>query len=145
MRWWRIGSGGRKGEGGEEQTEREKACKVIQWTSWAIKVLGEDKLFFVYKKFMDSICVIAVVIAVYSLVERNWPLLVALTYAEERRFNPEVPSSAPSMCKTRDNETIVRKHSKILISSFAEHSITLTLNKWMEEATKADTVRKRRI
>lgn len=57
----------------------------------------------------------------------HWPLLVALTYAEERLFKPDVLSSPPSICKTRDNDTIVRKHSKIFVSDFAEHSITLTL------------------
>lgn len=57
----------------------------------------------------------------------NWPLLVALTYADDRLFKPDVPSSPPSIWSTRDNETIVRNSSVIFISSFAEHSRTLAL------------------
>lgn len=57
------------------------------------------------------------------------PLLVALTYADERLFKPDVPSSAPSRNKTRDRETIVRNNSVIFTSSLAEHSSTLTLQK----------------
>lgn len=57
----------------------------------------------------------------------NVPLLVALTYADERLFKPDVPSSPPSICKTRDKETIVLNNSVIIMSSFAEHSKTLTL------------------
>lgn len=57
----------------------------------------------------------------------NSPLLVALTYADERLFSPDVLSLVPSICNTRDNETIVRKSSVTLISSLAEHSSTLAL------------------
>lgn len=57
----------------------------------------------------------------------NWPLLVALTYADERLFRPDVLSVLPSWCKTRDSETIVLNSSVILVSSLAEHSSTFTL------------------
>lgn len=56
------------------------------------------------------------------------PLLVALTYADERLFKPVVGcwSFVPGG-KMRDKLNIVLNRSVTLMSSFAEHSSTFTL------------------
>lgn len=53
------------------------------------------------------------------------PLLVALTYADDRRFSPVVASVFAGMI--RDNDNNVLNKSVTLKSSLAEHSRTLAL------------------
>lgn len=143
------------------QCERE-TLKCLQWNSLCFMLMLF--YYFVYKHTKDMLAINILLFTFFFRIniercilmhiythDRQWkwakylPLLVALTYADERLFKPVVGcwSFVPGG-KMRDKLNIVLNRSVTLMSSFAEHSKTFTLFKWRIQSRIVHKIRRKK-